>query len=160
MSEDNGKGEDVKVIEGYDMATLLDSQPVIVSAIDPRTYTVKYQNGTGKKKLGVIRGKTCYENIPKLGTACPFCKMPQAMETGTLQTSEVALPDGTWLLVQFAPIKRADGKTDIIESITENTEVKMREHELDRTVNLLVDREEKIETLREQIRSLGGSPKS
>ncbi|MGE0545768.1 MAG: PAS domain-containing protein [Kofleriaceae bacterium] len=152
--------EERQGIAGYDMTTLLDSQPVIVSAIDPRSYTVKYQNGTGKKMLGVIRGKTCYENIPKLGTACPFCKMPQAMETGELQSSEVNLPDGKWLLVQFAPVKRPDGKQDIIETITDITEMKVRELELDRTVNLLVDREEKIETLRDQIRSLGGSPKS
>jgi hypothetical protein len=152
--------DDKKPIAGYDMETLLDSQPVIVSAIDPRTYTVRFQNGTGKKKLGVIRGKTCYENIPKLGTACPFCKMKEAMETGTLQQSEVDLPDGTWLLVQFAPVRNPDGKTDIIETITDITELKKREGELDKTVNLLVDREETIDKLRQQIRKLGGNPES
>lgn len=163
MNEEEGKMTQEKVRlttinDSYDVLTLLNAQPVIVTVIDPRSYTVLYQNGTGEGQLGKIKGKLCYQNIPKLGNACPFCKMGDAIKTGQVQSSEVQLPDGTWLLVQFAPIRKPDGTMDIVESITNISEQKKREEELSATVALLLEREEKIAALREQVRTLGVEP--
>ena len=142
----------------YNLQTLLDSQPVILSVIDPRSYTALYQNKTGTETLGDIRGKVCYKSIPKCDTVCPFCKMPEALRTGTVQSSEVKMPDGTWLLVQFSPVEKTDGTIDIVETITNITEQKAREEDHARTISVLVDREEKIDRLREQVRELGEDP--
>jgi len=141
-------------IDGYDLKTLIDAQPVIVTVIDPNSYTVLFQNKTGEKKLGLIKNDTCYENIAKGTSVCPFCKMDQARRTGENQTSEVKLNEETWLLVQFAPVQRPDGRTDIVETITDITDQKKREEANERTIELLVDREQEIDRLREEIKTL------
>lgn len=134
----------------YELKMLMDADPNIVSMIDPRSYTALYQNKTGRVKLGVLTGRTCYKTIPKLEAVCPFCKMPEAMRTGERQSSEVQLPDGTWLLVQFSPIKRSDGRVDIVETITDISDIKKREEELKKTVALLLERDAEIEKLKEK----------
>jgi hypothetical protein len=141
-------------IDGYDLKTLIDGQPVIVTVIDPHSYTVLYQNKTGQKKLGVIKGDTCYEKIAKGTAVCAFCRMEEARRTGETQTSEVNLNDGTWLLVQFAPVSRKDGGSDIVETITDISEQKTREVAQEKTIALLVDREQEIDRLREELKTL------
>jgi hypothetical protein len=115
---------------------------------------VLYQNRTGQKKLGVIKGDTCYEKIAKGRAVCAFCKMDEARRTGENQTSEVKLDDGTWLLVQFAPVARAAGGVDIVETITDISEQKTREEAQEKTIALLVDREQEIDRLREELKTL------
>ena len=77
----------------YDPQTLLNSQPVIVSVIDPATYTVQFQNETGLKKFGDISNASCYEKIAGCTSPCTFCRMPECLETGTVVSSEVPLPN-------------------------------------------------------------------
>jgi hypothetical protein len=141
-------------IDGYDLKTLIDAQPVIVTVIDPNSYTVLFQNKTGEKKLGVIKNETCYEKIAKGTSVCPFCKMDEARRTGETRTSEVKLNEETWLLVQFAPVMRADGRSDIVETITDITVQKKREEAQEKTIGLLVDREQEIDRLRDEIKTL------
>jgi len=71
-------------IDGYDLKTLIDAQPVIVTVIDPNSFTVLFQNKTGEKKLGLIKSETCYEKIAKGSSVCPFCKMDDARRTGEI----------------------------------------------------------------------------
>ena len=137
------------------LKVLIDAQPVIISVIDPRTYTVLYQNATGEKRLGEITGMTCYEKIPKQQSACPFCKMDTAIRTGAVQSSEVKLDDGSWLLVQFSPVQREDGTLDVVETITDITDQKRREDEYERLISLLQDQRETIEQLRDRLASGG-----
>jgi hypothetical protein len=147
-----------KAIREYDLKTLLDAEPVIVTVIDPRSYTALYQNATGEQKLGAITGKLCYQCIPKLDNVCPFCKMEGAIKSGSIESSEVQMPDGTWLLVQFAPIRKEDGNMDIVETITDITKQKTQDQEHEKTVSILVERTETIEKLRSQVKSLGADP--
>ncbi len=105
----------------YDPQELLNAQPVIVSVVDPATYTVQFQNATGLKKFGDISGQTCHEKIAGCLTPCAFCKMPEAVSTGTMTMNEVALPDNQWLLVQWSKAVTADGQTHVIETITDIT---------------------------------------
>jgi signal transduction histidine kinase len=114
----------------YDPQTLLNSQPVIVSVIDPATYTVQFQNETGLKKFGDISRATCYEKIAACTSPCTFCRMPECLETGTVVSSEVPLPNDQYLLVHWSKAVTADGRVHVIETIADITEHKRTEHSL------------------------------
>ena len=86
--------------------------------------------------------------------------MPEAIESGEVTQSEVQMPDGSWLLVQFAPVRKDDGEVDIVETITDITEQKNREQELQKTVDVLIERESIIERLREQVKGAGLDPEA
>jgi signal transduction histidine kinase len=116
----------------YDPQVLLNSQPVIVTVIDPQTYTVQFQNETGLKKLGDIGGQTCYQKIADCSTPCSFCKMSEAVTTGRITESEVPLPDDRYLLVQWSKAETAEGRTHVIETITDITQRKRLEAETHR----------------------------
>jgi two-component system, cell cycle sensor histidine kinase and response regulator CckA len=111
----------------YDPRELLNAQPVIVSVIDPPTYTVQFQNETGLNKFGDISGQTCHEKIAGCPTPCAFCKMPEAVSTGKMTMNEVALPNNQWVVVQWSKATTADGQTHVIETITDITERKRLE---------------------------------
>jgi signal transduction histidine kinase len=135
-------------IRDYDLKTLLDASPVIITVIDPRSYTAIYQNSHGEGFLGDIKGKTCYKNIPGLDNVCAFCKMSEAIESGELQTSEVEHPSLGWLRVQFAPVKREDGTLDIVETITDINSEKKHQLEFEEAVSTVADLEMELAELR------------
>lgn len=108
----------------YDAQALLNSQPVIVTVIDPSTHQVQFQNRPGLKKFGDITGETCYNTIAGCRTPCGFCRMPEAIGSDTVVSSEVPLPGNQFLLVHWAKASTVDGRTHIIETITDITEYK------------------------------------
>ena len=114
----------------YDPQELLNSQPVIVSVIDPATYTVLFQNETGLKKFGDISNASCYEKIAACTAPCAFCRMPESVETGTVVSSEVPMPNDQYLLVHWSKAVTADGRVHVIETITDITKHKRTEHSL------------------------------
>jgi two-component system, cell cycle sensor histidine kinase and response regulator CckA len=85
----------------YDAQVLLNSQPVIVSVIDPQTHQVQFQNATGLKKFGDIGGFSCYEKIAGCQSPCSFCRMPEALTADSVVSSEVPLPGNQYLLVHL-----------------------------------------------------------
>jgi len=111
----------------YDAQSLLNAQPVMVAVIDPATYTIQFQNETGLQRLGDLSGRTCYEAIAGCPAPCAFCKMPQAMSTGEVTVNEVGLPNKQHLLVQWSKAETQDGRTHIIETITDVTAQKRLE---------------------------------
>lgn len=108
----------------YDPKVLLNSQPVIVSVIDPLTHRIQFQNETGLKKFGNIAGYSCYEKIAGCPSPCPFCRMPEAVSTDSVVSNEVALPNNQYLLVHWSKATTADGRTHVVETITDITEQK------------------------------------
>jgi len=112
----------------FSIRELVDASPAIISLIDTEQWRVQFQNGSGRTALGDIRGKSCFENIPKLPERCAFCKATDALRTGKATSSEVPLPGGRWLLVQWAPI-RTGQSIFAVETITDITETKQREEE-------------------------------
>jgi two-component system, cell cycle sensor histidine kinase and response regulator CckA len=114
----------------YDAQTLLNSQPVIVSVIDPLTHQIQFQNDTGLKKFGNIAGHSCYEKIAGCPSPCTFCRMPEALTTDTVVSQEVGLPGDKYLLVHWSKAATVDGKTHVIETITDITEHKRTEQAL------------------------------
>jgi len=113
----------------YDPKTLLDSQPVIVTVIDPTSHKVQFQNDTGLKKLGDIAGAACHEKIAGSASPCAFCKMPEAVQSGKMTMNEVPMPNDQVLLVQWSKTETSDGHTHVIETITDISERKRLEED-------------------------------
>lgn len=112
----------------YDPQVLLNSQPVIVSVIDPADYTVQFQNQTSHAAFGDISGASCYEKIAAQSSPCEFCRMPEAMDQEGVVSEEVEMPDGRRLLVHWAQAPTMDGRMHIIETIVDVTK---RKHDAD-----------------------------
>jgi two-component system cell cycle sensor histidine kinase/response regulator CckA len=111
----------------YDPQSLLNSQPEIVTVIDPSNYAVQFQNATAFNKLGDLSGQRCYEGIAKCPAPCSFCRMPETLATGRSQSNEVPLPNDQFLLVQWSCAPTDDGRIHVIETITDITERKRLE---------------------------------
>ena len=114
----------------YDPQVLLNSQPVIVTMVDPSTHQIVFQNETGQKKFGNIVGQHCYKAIAQCTSVCTFCRMPEAVASGAVVSNEVALPNDTYLLVHWSKADTADGRTHVIETITDVTDRKKTEQAL------------------------------
>jgi len=114
-------GSELPMRPSYDPQSLLNAQPVMVAVIDPSSYKIQFQNKTGLQQLGDLSGRSCYEAIAGCPAPCAFCKMPQAMSTGEVTVNEVCLPSKQYLLVQWSKAATQDGRTHIIETITDVT---------------------------------------
>jgi len=110
----------------YDPRVLLNSQPVIVTVIDPVSYKAVFQNKVSLGKFGDIANQTCHEKIAACSSPCAFCKMPEAVQTGQITSSEVPLPNDEYLLVQWSKADTTDGRVRVVETITDITDVKRR----------------------------------
>ena len=121
----------------YDPQVLLNSQPVMITVIDPESYKVLFQNHTSISKFGDISNLTCHENIAGCATPCSFCKMPETAETGTPTTSEFPLQNDEYLLVHWAKVESAAGKVHVVETIIDNTAMKRQQAETDVLVEKL-----------------------
>ena len=108
----------------YDAQALLNSQPVIISVIDPSTHHIQFQNDTGLLKFGDIAGSSCYDKIAGCSSPCSFCRMPEALASNAVVSSEVPLPGDKYLLVHWSKASTTDGQTHIIETIVDITEHK------------------------------------
>lgn len=111
-------------LPSYDAQALLNSQPVIVSVIDPLTHRVQFQNATGLQQFGDISGFSCYEKIAGCSSPCEFCRMPEALATGTIVSNEVPLPGNKFLLAHWSKATTTDGRTHVVETIADITEHK------------------------------------
>lgn len=114
-------GSELPMRPSYDPQSLLNAQPVMVAVIDPASYTIQFQNETGLQRLGDLSGRRCYEAIAGCSAPCVFCKMPQALSTGEVTVNEVCLPNKQHLLVQWSKAVTDDGRTHVIETITDVT---------------------------------------
>jgi two-component system, cell cycle sensor histidine kinase and response regulator CckA len=108
----------------YDAQVLLNSQPVIVSVIDPSNHEIRLQNDTGLKKFGNIAGASCYDKIAGCSSPCSFCRMPEALTSNAVVSSEIQIPGNKFLLVHWSKASTADGQTHVIETIIDITEHK------------------------------------
>ena len=121
----------------YDPQALLNSQPAIITVIDPQTHRVVFQNGASHIKFGDISNSTCHEKIAGCATPCSFCKMPEVVESGMPMASEVPLPQDQHLLVQWAKVDTTSGAAHVIETITDITAIKRQHQETERLVTKL-----------------------
>ena len=108
----------------YDPQVLLNSQPVIVTVIDPSNHRIQFQNDTGLKKYGDLAGASCHDNLIGCPSPCSFCRMPEALTSNAVISSEIPLPGDKFLLVHWSKASTADGQTHVIETIVDITEHK------------------------------------
>ncbi|MGQ0811137.1 MAG: diguanylate cyclase [Nitrospiraceae bacterium] len=135
----------------YDPQTLLDSQPLIITVIDPASYKVVFQNQPAIAKFGDISEKTCHENIAGCSSPCSFCKMPEAVRTGRMTTSEVALPNDEYLLVQWSKANTTDGRVHVVETITDITALKRQQNEAELSAQKLKNVNRELLYLNQQL---------
>ena len=95
-----------------------DSEHVMISAIEPVSYKVQFQNKRGFGKFGDL---TCHESNFGQPSPCTFCKMPEAVAGGHTVSTEVVLPNNEYLLVQWSKIQTT-GQAHILETIIDITE--------------------------------------
>ena len=123
------KSKPSKPTQQYEPQVLLNSQPVIVTVIDPVSYKAVFQNQVSLTKFGDISNQTCYEKIAACSAPCAFCKMPEAVRTGRITASEVQLPNDEYLLVQWSKAPTTDGRVHVVETITDITQSKRQQKE-------------------------------
>ena len=141
--------------DSFSIQELVDASPAPISLIDTQKWQVRFQNDSSRAMFGSIVGKSCHENIADSPTRCSFCRAGEALETGKTTSSEVELPDGRWLLIQWAPI-RSGQKFLAVESITDITESKRREEEA-RRLKELFEHQATIDPLTELLNRRGWS---
>lgn len=115
-----------------DPQALLNSQPVIFTVIDPASHKVLFQNRSSLSKFGNISSMTCYEKLVGCPAPCAFCKMPEAVRTGEITTSEVSLPNDEHFLIQWSKADMTDGRVHVVEVVTDITELKRRQMRTER----------------------------
>ncbi len=105
----------------YDPQVLLNSQPVVVTVIDPADHAVQFQNRTSLGAFGDMAGAHCYEKIAGKAAPCEFCRMPQALTQDGVVSEQVDMPDGRRLLLHWAKAPTVDGRVHVIETIVDLT---------------------------------------
>ena len=136
----------------YNPQVLLNSQAVIVTVIDPVSYKTVFQNQVSLGKFGDISNQTCHEKIASCSAPCSFCKMPEAVRTGQITTSEVPLPNDEYLLVQWANAPTTDGRMHVVETITDITHVKRQQQRAENLNEQLEAANRDLVTLNQQLK--------
>jgi len=114
----------------YDPQLLLNSQPVIVTVIDPADHSVQFQNQTSLGAFGDMAGSPCYEKIAGKTAPCEFCRMPESLRREGVVSEQVEMPNGRHLLVHWAKAPTRDGRVHVIETIIDLTKRKQDEQSL------------------------------
>ena len=141
--------------ESFSIKELVDASPATISLIDTQKWQVRFQNNSSRAMFGQIVDQSCHDNIAGSNTRCSFCKASEALELGRTTSSEVPMPDGRWLLIQWAPI-RTGQKVFAVETITDITESKGREEEY-RRLKELFEHQATIDPLTELLNRRGWS---
>jgi diguanylate cyclase (GGDEF)-like protein len=141
--------------DSFSIKELVDASPAVISLIDTQQWQVRFQNASACAMFGDIVGKSCHENIAQAPERCSFCKAGEALETGRVTSSEVSLPDGRSMLIQWAPI-RSGQKVLAVETITDITEGKRREDEY-RRLKELFEHQATVDPLTELLNRRGWS---
>lgn len=114
----------------YDPQVLLNSQPVIITVIDPADHSVQFQNQTGLAAFGDMGGSSCYAKIAGKSAPCEFCRMPEALRRDGVVSEQVDMQNGRHVLVHWAKAPTKDGRLHVIETIIDLTKRKQDEQSL------------------------------
>src|SRR3982751_2783952 len=84
----------------FSLQELVDASPAAISLIDTQKGLVRFQNCSSRAMFGEVVGGQCHEKLILSPSPCTFCRAKEALETGKTTTSEVALADGLWIMIQ------------------------------------------------------------
>lgn len=136
----------------YDPQALLNSQPVIITVVDPATHKAVFQNESSLKKFGDISNQSCHEKIAGCGAPCEFCKMPEAVQQNRLTAHEVPLPNNQHVLVQWSPVITETGTVHVVETMTDITHYKHQQKHNEALLKKLSDTNRELLHTNEQLR--------
>ena len=108
----------------YEPEAFLNTQPAVISVIDPLTYQVQVQNVASLNKVGEIAGSPCHQKLFGCETPCEFCRLGEALESDFIVSAEVELPGNQHRLVHWAKLSTKDGRAHVVETIVDTTERK------------------------------------
>lgn len=135
-----------------DPQALLNSQPVIITVIDPMPHRAVFQNHASLAKFGDISNRFCHERIAGCAAPCEFCRMPEAVRQSRLTASEVPFPNNEYLLVQWAPVAARSDTVHVVETITDSPTHKRQQLQTDQLVETLFETDRKLLHTNEQRR--------
>lgn len=136
----------------YDPRVLMNSQAALVTVIDPVSYKAVFQNRASLEKFGNLSNQTCHEKIAGCAAPCAFCKMPEAVQTGKMTSSEVPLPNDEYLLVQWSKAPTMDGQVHVVETIMDITHIKRQQQQAEHLSQKLEAANEELVTLNRQLK--------
>ncbi|TKS60632.1 MAG: GGDEF domain-containing protein [Nitrospira sp.] len=140
-------------LDAYDPQSLLNSQPVIITVIDPVTHKAVFQNSKSLTKFGDISSQFCHEKVAGCPAPCKFCKMPEAVKHNMPTASEVLLPySEECLLFQWAPVTTSSGAVHVVETITDITALKQQQVRSEQLVKRLSDANRELLHTNDQLR--------
>ncbi len=136
----------------YDPRVLMNSQAALVTVIDPASYKAVFQNRASLEKFGNLSNQTCHEKIAGCAAPCAFCKMPEAVQTGKMTSSEVPLPNDEYLLVQWSKAPTMDGQVHVVETIIDITHIKRQQQQAELLSRKLEAANEELVILNRQLK--------
>lgn len=102
-----------------------------IRVVDPRENIIQYESLKLKNSFGDNAGKPCFSFWGK-GEKCKDCISLKAIEDGIIKEKEEDCGDKKYL-VSAIPLKNRDGSVSAIEVITDITEKKRMEAEIDKS---------------------------
>lgn len=99
-------------------------------------YAIEYQNDEARAALGDRSGEKCYRVYRERDTPCENCFMQVAMETESIQRTELFMADNTCYDQSYTPFRDAAGQTKMLVLLRDITEEKLLYAETLRSVQL------------------------
>ena len=89
-------------------------------------FTIEYENEVLKRKFGNGVGKKCYTTYSQLKEPCEHCALHAMIESGEMQSIELALSDGRQYELRFSPFTDVDGGVKAMVLSRDVTETRAR----------------------------------
>lgn len=99
-------------------------------------HVIEYQNDEAKAAFGDRFGEKCYHVYRQRDTPCENCFMEAAMETESIQRTEIFMTDNTWYDQSYTPFRDAAGQVKVLVLLRDITEEKLLYAETLRAVQL------------------------
>ena len=101
-----------------------------------RDFNIEYQNDVACKAFGDQLGQKCYRVYKELAEPCDVCLMKEAIETYTIQRTEILMSNNRHYELSYTPFKDIDEQIKVLILLRDNTEEKIMRAETMQAVQL------------------------
>ena len=99
-------------------------------------FNIEYQNDVACKAFGDQIGKKCYRIYKELEEPCDVCLMKEAIETYTIQRTEILMSNNRHYELSYTPFKDINEQIKVLILLRDNTEEKILRAETMQAVQL------------------------
>ena len=99
-------------------------------------YTIEYQNEDAKTALGDKYGEKCYRVYRERDIPCEHCLMQTAIESESIQRTELLMADKKYYDQSYTPFMDVDGQSKVLVLLRDITDEKLLQAETLRAVQL------------------------